>query len=86
VREAKEETGLEVEIENLLGVFSNPARDPRGSVGAVFLCRRAGGELEGSEEGEAGWFSLENLPELAFDHSEILRMAKLKLKRKRMNG
>ncbi len=82
VREAKEETGLEVEIEGLLGVFSKPERDPRGTVGIVFLCRRVGGELEGSEEGEAALFPLDELPELAFDHSEILEIAKRKLKGK----
>ncbi len=76
VREAKEETGLDVEVEGLLGVFSNPARDPRGTIGIVFLCRKIGGEVGGSEEGEAKWFSLENLPELAFDHAEILAKAK----------
>lgn len=79
VREAKEETGLDVEIEGLLGAFSEPVRDPRGTVGIVFLCRNVGGELKGSEEGEAGWFPLDALPELAFDHFKVLEMAKRKL-------
>jgi 8-oxo-dGTP diphosphatase len=80
VREAREETGLEVEIEMLLGVFSNPARDPRGTIGIVFLCRRVGGKLGGSVEGEAEWFPLEELPALAFDHAEILERLKEGLK------
>lgn len=76
VREAREEIGLEVEIEKLLGVFSNPERDPRGTIGIAFLCRVVGGELKGSEEGEAKWFPLEELPPLAFDHAGIIGMAR----------
>ncbi len=42
VREAREETGLEVTLGELLGVYSDPARDPRGhTVTIVYVARRA---------------------------------------------
>ncbi|MBD3389252.1 MAG: NUDIX domain-containing protein [Candidatus Altiarchaeales archaeon] len=81
VREAREETSLDVEISKLVGVYSDPERDPRGhTVGVVFLCKVIGGELEAADDAqEARWFSLDDLPELAFDHSQILEdLKKLK--------
>jgi 8-oxo-dGTP diphosphatase len=76
-RETLEETGLEVEIESLLGVFSDPERDPRGhTVSVVYRCRPVGGDVRGGDDAaEARWFRAEEVPglELAFDHGEILR-------------
>ena len=73
VREVREETGLEVEIKGLVGVYSRPGRDPRGHVISIaFLAVEVGGELKGSGETEVGEFYA--IPEeLAFDHKEILR-------------
>lgn len=78
VREAKEETGLEVEIEKLFGVYSKPGRDPRGhSVSICFLCGVKGGEIgSGSDAKDARWFNFSSLPKLAFDHEEILKDVK----------
>ena len=73
-REALEETGLEIEVKQLIGVFSKPGRDPRGTVAAAYLCEVAGGQLKGgSDANEAKWFPLGELPELAFDHNGIIR-------------
>ncbi len=74
VREAREETGLEVETVALLGVYSSPARDPRGhTVSAVYLCRVTGGRLAGGDVAcDARWFSDLTGIELAFDHAEVL--------------
>ncbi|MEM1874937.1 MAG: NUDIX hydrolase, partial [Candidatus Hadarchaeales archaeon] len=45
-REVKEETGLEVEIEKLLGVYSDPSRDPRGHVVSIcFLAKVVSGKM-----------------------------------------
>lgn len=76
-REAKEETGLDIELIALLGVYSDPARDPRGhTVSIVYIARPAGGELAGgSDAAEAKLFSPDDLPELAFDHAEIIARA-----------
>lgn len=74
VREAREETGLEVEPVALFGVYSDPRRDPRGhTVSVVFLCRVTGGALLGGDDAaQAQWFTnLHGLP-LAFDHAVIL--------------
>lgn len=80
VREVKEETGLEVGVEGLLGVFSEPGRDPRKTVGVVFMCKRiGGGEAKGGDDAEeAKWFPLDSLPEMAFDHGRILGKIKQK--------
>jgi 8-oxo-dGTP diphosphatase len=74
VREAAEETSLDVEVVRLVGVYSDPGRDPRGhTVGVTFLCRLAGGVLRGADDAaEARWFGLDALPQLAFDHAAIV--------------
>ncbi len=78
VREVKEETGLDVKIKKLFGVYSEPERDPRGhSVSICFLCQVVGGQLgSGSDAREVKWFKLSELPESAFDHGKILRDVK----------
>ena len=42
IREAKEETGLDVKIKKMVGVYSDPERDPRKVISIVFLCGYAG--------------------------------------------
>jgi 8-oxo-dGTP diphosphatase len=76
-RETREETGLEVAISGLLGVWSCPDRDPRGhTVSVVYLCRVTGGTLAGADDAaEAAWFAHLGGVSLAFDHAEILASA-----------
>lgn len=75
-REALEETGLDVSIEGLVGVFSDPARDPRKhTISTVFWGTALNpDELKGSDDAaEARFFPLDALPEpIAFDHREII--------------
>ncbi len=76
VREIKEEVNLDFEIERVLGVFSDPKRDPRFHVVSVVFVGRAVGEPKASSDAkEAKIFRLEEIPwdKLVFDHSEILR-------------
>lgn len=77
IREAKEETGLDVKIEKLVGVYSDPNRDPRGHfVSVCFLCVPVGGALTTSvETKEVRIFSKEEIKSirLAFDHKKILK-------------
>lgn len=77
VREAKEETGLVVKLQRLLGVYSDPGRDPRGHVISVcFLARRVGGKLKASSDADdAKIFKQIPWKKLAFDHAQILRDA-----------
>lgn len=74
IREVEEETGLETEINKLIGVYSSPDRDPRGHmISTVFSLDITGGSLEGSSDAEkARYFDIEDLPELAFDHEDII--------------
>jgi len=73
VREFREETGLETRMERLLGVYSDPARDPRGhTVSAVFVMKVTGGSLTDSEETAAELISVKKIPKLAFDHDKIV--------------
>lgn len=75
-REAYEETGLEIELKGLVGVYSDPDRDPRGHVISIaFLAVPRGGVLSPSTDAsEVRVFK--KLPKLiAFDHREIIRDA-----------
>lgn len=74
VREVKEETGLETEIVELVGVFSDPARDPRRhTMSVAYSLRITGGALcSGDDAASADYFPLDKLPPLAFDHGGII--------------
>lgn len=64
VREVQEETGLEVEIDRLLGLYSEAGRPV---IVAAFAGVEQGGELKpGPEALDVGFFSLDNLPAMAF--------------------
>jgi 8-oxo-dGTP diphosphatase len=74
VREAAEETGLEVALVRQFHVYSDPSRDERGhTVSVVFVGRARGTPKAASDAAAAGVFSVDTLPdEIAFDHAEIL--------------
>ncbi len=73
IREAKEETGLDIELVSQFHVYSDPSRDPRQHTIATVYLARAKGEPEGGDDAsEARWFDPEELPEMAFDHAEII--------------
>jgi 8-oxo-dGTP diphosphatase len=73
VREMKEETGLDVEIVRLTGIYSDPKRDPRGIIVAAYLVRRLGGVVAGGDDAaEARWFQLGEIPRLCTDHGKIV--------------
>lgn len=77
VREAKEETGLEIEIIKLLGVYSEPSRDPRGHTVSVCYLARGFGKLKaGSDAKDIRLFGFSEIPKLAFDHNKIVENAK----------
>ena len=78
VREAREETGLEVTLTDLLGVYSDPGRDARKhTMSTVFLGRAAGEPRGGDDAAEARAFRWDALPApLCFDHAEILADAR----------
>jgi 8-oxo-dGTP diphosphatase len=73
-REAREETGLEVELVEQFAVYSDPARDPRmHTLSVVFLARARGAPRGGDDAAEARVMSLDRLPSpLCFDHGRII--------------
>jgi len=75
VREMKEETGLDVEITGLLGVYSEPERDPRfHAVSITFTCKASGTPVASSDAKVVKVYKLEDIPfdRLVFDHGKIL--------------
>ena len=72
-REAREETGLDVKLGELLGVYSDPARDPRGhTVAIVFIATARGEPVAGDDAAGILVTDPASAPELAFDHGRIL--------------
>ncbi len=74
VREAKEETGLDVRLVRQFHTYSDPARDARlHSISTVFIADGEGALRSGDDAGEACIFNKDTLPgNLAFDHKDIL--------------
>ena len=74
MREAKEETCLDVELTALLGIYSNPARDPRGhTVTAVYVAQSTGTPEAADDAKTLDLFTLNRFPSpLAFDHQLVL--------------
>ncbi|MHC1700709.1 MAG: NUDIX domain-containing protein [Humidesulfovibrio sp.] len=75
LREMREETGLDVELTALLGVYSDPARDPRGHTASAVYTAQAldPSRLQaGDDAARAAVFPLDALPPLAFDHGRIV--------------
>ena len=76
LREVKEETGLDAQIVKLLGVYSEPNRDPRFHVVSVVFVLDALGEPRGGDDAKkAVVFPIEDLPfdKIVFDHAKILK-------------
>lgn len=82
LRELKEETGLSTAYIKQFHAFTTPDRDPRERV--VTIAYYALVKLQNVEGGDdaarAQWFSLDDVPALAFDHDEILRKAERELR------
>jgi 8-oxo-dGTP diphosphatase len=73
VREAREETGLDVRLLEQFRSYSDPRRDPRGhTVSTVFIAAAEGEPAGGDDAADARAFGWDELPPLVFDHPEIL--------------
>ncbi len=74
VREAKEETSLDIHNLKLLGVYSSKDRDPRHhSISTVFSAQSDGIPCAGDDAARVQVFQKDNLPKkLGFDHAEII--------------
>jgi 8-oxo-dGTP diphosphatase len=79
LREVEEETGLQAEILKLVGVYSNPHRDPRGPVVSVcYLLKAAGTYRASTDASEVILLTLNDIPRLAFDHNVMIGDAEKK--------
>lgn len=74
VREAREETGLDVKLIRQFHTYSDPRRDPRGHTVSTVFVARADGTPRGADDAmRAGVFTAGTLPgTIAFDHRQIL--------------
>ncbi|MGR8979410.1 MAG: NUDIX domain-containing protein [Gammaproteobacteria bacterium] len=74
IREAKEEVSLDVKLIKMLGLYSNPERDPRNhTVTAVYIAEAEGMPEAADDARFCGLFTLDKLPPvLAFDHALVL--------------
>ena len=77
VRELQEETGLRAQPRDLvlIGVYSDPNRDPRGHVIAhtYIVTKWTGQARAGDDAAKIRFFPLDNLPDLAFDHNQAIK-------------
>ena len=75
-RELKEETGVVAPDLTLVGAYGDPGRDPRGWTVSIAFRARVDAEdvtpVAGDDAAEAGWFAVDALPGLAFDHGRIV--------------
>jgi len=78
MRELKEETGIELNHMTQVQAFGAPNRDPRQRVVTIayYAETKNKPDIKGaSEASTAQWMNVDKLPELAFDHAEILKKA-----------
>ena len=82
-RELKEETGLESAYIKQFHTFTTPNRDPRERVITIayYALVRLQEVKGGDDAARAEWFALDEVPALAFDHDQILRIASRELRR-----
>jgi len=73
IREAREETSLDVRLVELLGCYSDPERDERGhTVSAVYVASASGAAKACDDAKHLAFFGAGDYPEMAFDHAQIL--------------
>ena len=75
IRELREETGVDHHSLSQLGAYGDPGRDPRGrTVSFVFwsVLAKKPDLAASSDAAECAWFDFNKLPEMAFDHRQIL--------------
>jgi 8-oxo-dGTP diphosphatase len=83
VRELEEETGLKVVELTQLHAYSEIHRDPRGRNISITFFGLAGSDntsiKAGDDAADARWFPIDQMPELAFDHKKVVKLALSKI-------
>lgn len=75
IREMKEETSLDISIESLLGVYSDPSRDERfHTASVVYICKAYGKPIAADDAKEVYVYKIDEIPleKLVFDHKQII--------------
>lgn len=76
IRETKEETGLDIKIMEILGVYSDPKRDPRlHTITTAFIVKPLANKLKaGDDAKDAEWVNLKDIDikKMPFDHGKII--------------
>lgn len=75
IREMKEETTLDITIESLLGVYSDPKRDERfHTASIVYICKAYGTPKAADDAKEVYVYKIDEIPleKLVFDHKQII--------------
>lgn len=75
IREAKEETGLDITDVRQFHTYSDPGRDPRHhTVSTIFTAKASGTPVAADDAKDVGVYTKDNLPpDIAFDHRQILQ-------------
>ena len=88
-RELQEETGISGVKLKQFATYGDPGRDPRGRVVCVVHWAKLKTKpktIAGDDAAAARWFSLDDLPELAFDHAKILQDLRERLRNEKSGG
>lgn len=74
-RELAEETGITQVSLRQMGTYGDPGRDPRGWMATVVFAGHVNEPVAvaGDDAAAAQWFPLDNLPQMAFDHNDIVK-------------
>ena len=81
-RELTEETGVIIDKMQQLSAFGKPDRDPRQrtiSIAFLAFADESHNPVAADDAADAGWFPVEKLPKLAFDHLQIINLALTKI-------
>ncbi|MCS7109682.1 MAG: NUDIX hydrolase [Candidatus Micrarchaeota archaeon] len=84
VREVKEETGLDIELIDVIGIYSEPYRDRRNTISIAFLATIKNNDkikVDKKEIDDAKFFTFKKIPKLAFDHNKMIEDAMVKIKK-----
>jgi ADP-ribose pyrophosphatase YjhB (NUDIX family) len=75
IREASEETSLDITLQSQFHTYSDPARDARKhTISTVFIARAQGTPVAADDAADVGIFTIDTLPSpLAFDHAAIVK-------------
>lgn len=84
LRELREETGLDIAEVWEVAPFTRPGRDPRERViSLVYMALTCPAPVRGGDDAaEARWFAVNALPDLAFDHAEVVLQSRIALRRR----